>query len=731
MNNDQKESEQKESEKIIWFDKRVQTPTVLQMEGAECGAAALGIVLGYHGKFVSLEKLRDECGVSRDGTKAVNLLKVARKYGMVAKGFKKEPEQLYELPVPMILFWNFSHFVVLEGIKGKQVYINDPGSGPRIVSKKELNESFTGVVLAFEPGKGFEKGGKKKDTFTSLKKRLAGFKDALSYAVLAGIFLVIPGIAIPSFSKIFVDNVLVQYMQGWLKPLLVAMALTALFRLALTWLQQYYLLRMQTKLSVSMSSDFLFHVLRLPIKFFSQRFSGDIISRVKLNDEVAQLLSKVLANNILNLGMIGFFAVIMFSYDAVLTLIGISIAVFNVLFLKSVARFRIDLNRRLQQDNGRLIGASAIGLDMIESLKSSGTDSDFFSIWAGFQARVINARQLMMLSTQVVTLTSLFLSSLNQIIILAIGGARVMDGYLSIGMLVAFQSLMSSFMKPVEDLVKLGATIQETRANLDRLDDILYHDLDKQFTENPPQGFNDRLTGLIELRNITFGYSPLEPPLIEKFNLIIQPGSRVAIVGHSGSGKTTLAKLVVGLYEPWEGEILFDNMLLHSIPRHIFHQYVCIVDQDIFLFEGTIRENLSMWDITVPERDIIQAAKDAYIHDVIAAKPGGYLNKVEEIGRNFSGGERQRLDIARALASNPTCLILDEATSALNPDMEEMIDDHIRRRGCTCLIIAHRLSTIRDCDEIIVLKEGKAVERGTHDELMSLNGYYSELIEAH
>ena len=717
--------------KKAWRNRRVKTPTVIQMEAVECGAASLAIILGYYGRFVSLEELRIECGVSRDGSKASNILKAARKYGLEAKGYSKELGELREFPFPMIVFWNFNHFVVLEGIKKGRAYLNDPATGPRVVSKEEFDESFTGVIMVFKPTDDFRKGGEKKSLIRSLRKRFVGGKMALIYVVLAGLFLVIPGLVIPIFTKIFVDHVLVERMEGWLQPLLLAMGIVALLRGALTWLQEHYLLRFETKLALSSSSKFFQHVFRLPIEFFAQRFGGEVGNRVLLNDKVAQILSGELTTNVINLALVLFYAALMIQYDVVLTLLGIVIALLNLAVLKYVSRKRKNLNMRLQQDAGRMMGTAMMGLQMIETLKATGSESDFFSQWSGYQAKVLNAQQQLALFTQILTLIPPFLTSLNIVAILGVGGLRVMEGHLSMGMLVAFQSLMMSFMQPVNQMVNLGSILQETHADMDRLDDVERYPVDKRFAvEEAEQDefMPAKLSGNLELHKLTFGYSRLAPPLIEDFSLALKPGMRVALVGGSGSGKSTIAKLIAGLYDPWDGFITLDGMTIPEISRDVLYNSLAMVDQDIFMFGGTIKSNLTMWDETVRESAITRAAQDASIHSDIAMRAGGYASIVAEGGSNFSGGQRQRLEIARALVNNPTILILDEATSALDPHTEKIVDDNLRRRGCTCVIIAHRLSTIRDCDEIIVLDRGKVVQRGTHEELRNAVGLYADLI---
>ena len=709
--------------------RRVRTPTILQMEAVECGAAALAIVLAHRGRWVSLEELRVACGVSRDGSRASNVLKAARRYGLEAKGFQMETSALLDLPAPFIVFWNFHHFLVVEGFRGDYVLLNDPGTGPRKVKREEFDNSFTGVVLTFATGPDFEPGGRRTRAFDGLGRRLGGGAGALTLVLLASLLLVVPGLMAPAFNRIFIDRVLTAGFVSWIGPLFALMALTALGAMALTALQQHYLLRLETRMALRSASAFVRHVLRLPVEFFAQRSAADVSSRIQANDTVAQLLSRDLATAAVSAIVVVFYAVFMFSYDVWLTSLSIGLVAANIILLRWVARSRVDATRRLRQDRGRLVGTTYNGLQLIETLKATGTENDFFGRWAGFQTKVANGQQRLGISTQALTVVPPLLVGINTALILWIGSDRVVSGTITIGVLVAFQGLLASFTRPVQQLTDLGQKVQDVTADLTRLADVEQYRVASAFTRIP-EVTTGELAGHGELRGVTFGYSPLAPPLIDGFELVVPPGRRVALVGGSGSGKSTLAKVVSGLYEPWSGEVLLDGRSRSAYSRHVLGASLAVVDQDIFLFEGTVRDNLTLWDDTIPEVVLIEALRDAMIYDDVMRRPGGLDSVISEGGRNLSGGQRQRLEIARALAAEPRIVVLDEATSALDTETERRIDDNLRRRGCTCIIIAHRLSTIRDADEIVVLERGKVVQRGRHDDLKLVPGVYQSLIGA-
>ncbi len=705
------------------------TPTVLQMECVECGAASLAMVLAYHGLWIPLEQIRVACGVSRDGTKASNMLMAARRFGLAAKGFRKELETLEDLPMPCVIHWNFNHFVVLEGLNDKRAYINDPAVGRRAVDLAEFNLSFTGVVLAMQPGPDFRRAGRKPAVFLILARELAHSKPAVMLLLAVSMALVVPGIVIPAFSKVFVDDILVRNLRDWFAPLLIGMAVTAAGRALVTALQQSLLLRLQVKLSVSMVSRFLWRLMSLPTEFFTQRHAGDLVSRIAANEQVARLLSGGLATNALNLVSLLFFAAAMAVFDFLLAAICVGLALLNVVALQLISRRLGDLNRSLAVERGKLYGSTISMVRTIETLKASGLEQDAFARWAGFQAKLLNLNQRVGVYSAVLNIFPAFFAALSTAAILGVGGARVIHGALTIGSLVALQSLAISFAAPINALVQLASGFQEVKADLARLEDVLNYPVEIETTMPlAAEPIPPKLSGRVELREVQFGYSRLDPPLIKGLSLTVAPGMRIALVGRSGSGKSTAGRLICGLIKPWSGEILYDGRPLRDLPPEVFANSVAYVDQDIFLFEGTVRDNLTLWDTSVPEANVSQALKDALIHDEVAARLGNYDCDVSEGGTNFSGGQRQRIEIARALAGNPTILVLDEATAALDPYTEGRIDDNLRRRGCACIVIAHRLSTIRDCDEIILLENGEVAERGTHDELLAMAGAYAQLV---
>lgn len=715
---------------------RVKVPTILQMEATECGAACLGMVLAHYGLWVPLEKLRQECGVNRDGSKASSVLRAARNRHCKANGFKWKADKLLELipekPFPLIIHWEFNHFVVLEGIENGLAYLNDPALGRRTVAWDKFVTSYTGIAMQIRPDEGFVKEGERYNVFKEIASKLFLDKWALLFIILLGFFAVVPGLATPIFNQLFMDEIITGKHPEWMFNFCLAMTVSLFMTGAISLLRSIILTRWQRKLTLSDSSSYFWHLLRLPMQFFHQRYVAEVAGRIAFNDAIAQVLSGSAATAVLDMIIAIFYLLVLLQYNLTLTLIGISISIIGFIVLLSMRRHLADLNMRIQQDAGKAYGVSMNGLRMIETIKANGDESDFFTKWAGYQTKVLEASQQTMVWSMFISLIPALLGGINGALIMTFGGFSIMDGAMTAGMFLAFQNLMASFLSPINKIIGLSSTIQKAEMQMQRLNDIKNYRVDSlNFPkENDEKTFKkDRLSGELAIKDLNFGYSPLEEPLLQNFNLNIGSGEWVAVVGSSGSGKSTLAKIVTGLYEEWSGKILFDGFDRKKLPRAVILNSLAAVDQDIFLISGTIAENIALFDKSVRKSDIIQAAKDACIHEDIIKLEEGYDAMVSEGGLNFSGGQRQRLEIARALAINPSFLVLDEATSALDPITESKVLENIRHRGCSCLIIAHRLSTIRNCDEIIVLNRGKIVERGPHREMIKHDGPYRQLIE--
>jgi NHLM bacteriocin system ABC transporter peptidase/ATP-binding protein len=711
--------------------RRRRTPTVIQMEAVECGAAALAIVLGYYGRFVPLEELRATCGVSRDGAKASSVVAAARSYGLIAQGFMMEAERLADVRKPAIIYWAFQHFMVVEGFSKRfgrtRVAVNDPATGPRHIDWAEFDSGFTGVVLTFTPGPQFRPGGHRAGAVQALLSRRQPTGRALLLVLLASLLLVVPGLVTPAFSKVFIDGILGGRSPGYLVPLLIAMIMTVAVVGGLTALQRHYMLRIETRMALTSGARFFRHLLRLPIEFFLHRQSAEVEGRVSANDMVAEILSRDLAITAVNLGLVVFYAALVIRYDVVLGVIGVTMALLNMAVLRWVARARTDAVHATRADRGKLSGTTFNTIRLIETVKATGAEPDAFARWAGFLAKVVTARQRLGIPTAIVTVVPPLIAMANTGMILLVGGLQVSGGALSLGVLVAVQSLLASLNAPVTQLTNLGERLQDITADLTRLRDVERYPVDRSFSI-PQSEISSRLTGSLEFKNVTFGYSPLAEPVIKDVSFMIATGRSVALVGRSGSGKSTLGKLAAGLYAPWSGKIFLDGIPRDDIPRKVVAASVSYVHQETSLFEDTVRNNLTLWDDSVSDAAVVKALRDAAVYDLISQRPGGIYSMVAEGGRNFSGGQRQRLELARALVSEPALVILDEATSALDPDTERRVVDSLRRRGCVCLIMAHRLSTVREADEIIVLHDGVAVERGKHHYLLALDGRYARLV---
>ena len=705
-------------------------PVIMQMEALECGAASLAMILAYYEKWIPLEQVRLDCGVSRDGSNARNLLRAARSYGLAAKGYRYEPEALKkEGKFPCIIHWNFNHFVVLDGFKGNKAVLNDPAKGTYTVPMSVFDDSFTGVCLFFEPDEGFVPEGKPQSMLKYAQKRLVGASTAIVFVVLTSVITSLLGMITPAFSRIFLDRLLTKENPEWLTPFTIALVGISVIQLIVAWIQAIYSLRINGKLAMVGNTTFMWKILRMPMEFFSQRMAGDLQGRQTSNAMIAEQLVNTFAPLALNAVMMVFYLVVMLRYSVVLTMIGLFSVIANLALSGIISRKRINITRVQMRDAGKLAGTTVAGIEMIETIKASGAENGFFEKWAGYQASV-NTNQVRYQRTNLLLeLLPALISALCGTAVLMTGVFLAMEGLFTVGMIMAFQGFLSSFVSPAMSLISAGQSLQEMRTDMERIEDVMKYPADVTFAEHEEEAVEyDKLAGTIEIKNITFGYSRLAEPLIQDFSMTLTPGSRVAFVGPSGCGKSTLSKLISGLYKPWSGEILFDGKPLSEIDRSVFTGSLAVVDQDIILFEDTIANNIKMWDNSIEDFEMIMAARDAQLHEDIMQREGGYQYRLTEGGKDFSGGQRQRMEIARVLAQDPTIILLDEATSALDAKTEYDVVKSIKDRGITCIVVAHRLSTIRDCDEIIVMDQGKVIERGTHEELMKQGGAYTQLV---
>ena len=706
-------------------------PVIMQMEALECGAASLAMVMAYYGKWIPLEQVRYDCGVSRDGSNAKNMLLAARNYGFEADGYRFDPQALKKEGLfPCIIHWNFNHFVVLNGFRGNKAVINDPARGTVKVSMEEFDKSFTGICLMVSPGESFEPSGKRKSVVSFAWKRLAGAGPSVAFVALATIISYFFGIINPAMSTLFLDNVLSGKEPGWMLPVIMIMLVLAGLQILVSLASAIYSLRISGKMSVVGNTTYMWNVLRKPMEFFSQRMAGDIIQRQETNASIVETLVYTLAPLALNAIMMVVYLTVMLRRSVLLTFIGVSTILLNLLLSRIISRKRVNITRVQVRDAGNLASQTLAGISMAETIKASGAENGFFNRWAGFQASVnsqmVKYNRLNISLGMIPTL----LNTLASDLVMFIGVWLAMRGQFTVGMIVGFQGFLTGFMSPANTLISAGQTIQEMRTSMERVQDVMEYPSDplvEQCEKIPETSFR-KLSGCIELRDVTFGYSRLSEPLITDFSMSLKTGSSVALVGMSGCGKSTVSRLVSGLYRPWSGEILFDGKPIGSINRDVFTGSIAVVDQDITLFEDTIANNIKMWDPTIEDFEMILAARDAQLHDDIMARDGGYSYRISEGGKDLSGGQRQRLEIARVLAQDPSIIILDEATSALDAKTEYDVVKAIRDRGITCIVIAHRLSTIRNCDEIIVLDHGHVVERGTHEELYAKGGQYTELV---
>ncbi len=697
------------------------------MEAVECGAASLSIILQYYGKYLPLEELRINCGVSRSGSNAFNLIKAAKSYDLLGEGKRLRFEDLFEIEYPVILFWEYKHFLVLEGFGKNKVYLNDPALGHRYISFEDFQKSYSGITLLFKPKDTFEKEGKPPSITQQIYTELKKIPNPVSFLIISGFLLLLPGFALPAFLMAFINTFFSQKIIAWRWDFLAVVFITFLFSFILNGLRKHFLNRLGVYLSSVFSSTFMWHLLKLPIRFYNQRFSGEIAYRQRLNDSVTSIFSNTLLSSAIDVCLIVFYALLMFIYDPTIAWIGLTAGICNFFVLGIIYRSRVNAYARLQQNTAKTVREGISGLQNIETIKAKGAESDFFTKWAASYTHTFN--DIQEIGKKDVLLNSLppFFQMFAASVLLGVGSLRIIEGELSIGMLMAMQILQTNFLQPISRFIGFNQLIQNMQIDFDRLNDVLKNPIDPSYEKkNVP--LNKKWQGKLEFQNVTFTYDPTSSPLIKNLNFTILPGQKIALVGPTGSGKSTIAKLASRLLYPTSGQILLDDIPLEDIAKEDFCNAMATVDQDIFLFSGTIRENITLWNSKIPEEVLIRASQDACIHEEIVLRQNAYDSPLFEGGKNMSGGQRQRIEIARALLYNPPLLILDEAMSALDSKIEKEIADRITLRKCSTLIIAHRLSTIQDCHEILVLNQGKIVQRGTHEELKKTSEIYQELI---
>lgn len=714
--------------------KWVQTPTRLQMEGTECGAASLGIILQHYGRYVPLTQLRERCGVSRDGSDAANLILAAKSYGLKGRGYKKGVKSLEKVSLPAILFWEFNHFLVLEGFIGDQIALNDPALGPRRVSIEEFETSYTGIVLTLTPDEDFVREGQVPTVWPIVWRRLSTEPGGALFILLSGLLLILPQLVMPIFSQIYIDEVISNEMENWLKPMLWAMAITIGLQALMQYLQLVGTRTLERRLTRRFAVSFEHQILALPERFYSQRYPSDIASRMEANASIAEFIGSRLIPMATSLVLLIFYLVLTVLYSPWLGLLVLITTAVNAAVVQANLRVQKDANLTLRKDGAKAMAVTIAAMTNIETVKAAALEQDIFQRYGGYQSRLLNTFQGLQLRNARIRIIPNALTTFNEVAIFILGFFLVLQGELTLGMLLAAQTIVLALKTQVDRVINFVQQLPTFEAEVLRLEDVLEQPRDPLLTNEAvtkiSQSENRRLSGSISLRNISFGFVTIKEPLIKNINLTVHPGQRIALVGRSGSGKTTLAKLIAGLHQPTEGEILFDGSPLLDISRAISSNSIAMVQETIQIYGCSVRDNLTLWNQSINASELQRACTDAEVYDVIQGLPEGIETILSEGGDNLSGGQRQRLELARALAGDPSILVMDEATSALDAEVERKVIDNLNHRGCTQIIIAQRLSTIRSADLILVMDQGEIVQQGRHETLIQdREGAYARLLQ--
>lgn len=702
---------------------------ILQMETTECGAASLAMILDYYGKTVTLEELRRECGVSRNGVNAKNIVKAAKFHNLTPRALRVSIEGVREVKTPAVIHWNMDHFLVLCGFNKKGAVLADPAYGIRMVSEEEFSKSFTGIAIEFTPDADFRKDKDGKTENNYIKSCVKAFLPSTLYFVLLEICALIGSAAVLFLNSVFIDKILISGNTSNLRIILQVILCAGLITATAMAFDIHIRYRVGRQLNVRINSGFMAHLLRLPIEFFAQRSEGDLANRQNTNMEMGANLARMLTPIPGYALQIVIYFVMIVVFDVHIALVGIFCAAANVCAM-ALSRRKYEAQMRTHsRDLGALQSDISQTIDMAETIKSCGAEDAMFVRLTAAGTRVVNTKTGIDKTGAHTRNLFLFLNALGSGIVLITGVWKILSGSMTAGIIIAMQSLVAAMLEPLGNLVDGGIEMQTLKSETARTNDVMHYSEDDKFLHGA-EVHTKSIDGDISLSDVTFGYNPLDAPFIKDFNLTVKKGGSVAITGGSGSGKSTIAKIIAGLYREDGGLVCFDGTPRKEINHFYFYSKTAVVSQNIRLFEGTVLDNITMWDDSIPYDDVVAAAKAACIHEDIISRRDGYRERVYENGKNFSGGQRQRIEIARALVKKPSVLIMDEATSALDTDTEEKIMNNIKALGITRITVAHRLSTIMDSDEIIVMDDGKIAERGTHGELMAANGIYSSLVRS-